>query len=41
MSKTVLGVSKVMLPAEYFCSTKPLFVSVECNGDHKTATKMR
>ena len=39
--KTVVGVSKAMLPEKYFCSIKPLFVSVKFNGDHKTATKMR
>ena len=36
-----LWVCKGMLPVEYFRSTKPLFVPVDCNGDHNTATKMR
>ena len=35
------GVSNGLLPVKYFCSTKPLLVSVKFNGDHKTATKMR
>ena len=26
---------------KYLCSTKPLSISVEFSGDHKTATKMR
>ena len=25
------------LPVKYFCSTKPLFVSVVFHGDHRTA----
>ena len=37
--KLWLGVSKGMLSVEYFGSTEPLFVSVEFNGDHKTAHK--
>ena len=28
-----------MLPAKYFCSTKALLMSIELNGDHKTACK--
>ena len=32
-------VRKSMLPVGLFCSMKPLFASVECNGDHKTAFK--
>ena len=36
-----LGVSKGMLPVKNFCSMKPLFASVELNGDHKATTKMR
>ena len=39
--KTVVGASKGMLPVKYFCSTKPLFVSVEFHGDNKTVTKLR
>ena len=35
--KLWLGISKVILPVKYFCSTKPLFVTIEFNGDHKTA----
>ena len=36
-----LGVSKVMLPVEYFCSNKASFVLAELNEDYETATKMR
>ena len=35
--KTVVEVSKCMLPVKYFCSTKPLAIFVEFNGDHKSA----
>ena len=34
--KTVVGVRKGMIPVRYLCSMKPLFVSVEFTGDHKT-----
>ena len=36
--KLWLVVSKGMLPVKYFAPTKPLFVSVESHGDHKTGT---
>ena len=39
--KAVVGVSKGMLPVQYFCSTNPIFVSVDFNGDHETVTKIR
>ena len=35
--KTVVGISNGMFPVKYFCSTKPLFESVEFDVDHKTA----
>ena len=38
--KTVVGVSKGMLPVKYFCSNKAFFVSVIFHGD-KIAKKMR
>ena len=34
--KTVVGVSKGMLPVKYLRSNKASFVSVEFHGDHKT-----
>ena len=36
-----LGVSKVMLPVQYFCSNKASFVSVEFHGDRDTVTELR
>ena len=36
--KQWLSVSKGMLPAKNICPTKPLCVSVESNGDRRTAT---
>ena len=39
VSKGTLPVSKGTLPVYHFCFTKPLFVSVECHGLPKTATK--
>ena len=34
--KTMVGVSKGMLPERYYRSTKFLFVSIKFNGDHVT-----
>ena len=39
--KLRLGVSKGMLPVEYFLLQQSLFVSVEFRGDNKTVTKLR
>ena len=39
--KTVVGVSKGMLPVKYFHLQQPLFVSMECHADHETVTEMR
>ena len=39
--KLWFGVSNNMFPVRHFCSSKPLFVTVKFNGDHKTTTKMR
>ena len=36
--KLWLGVSKCMLPVNYFCSNKVAFVSVLFHEDHKTVT---
>ena len=38
---TVVGVSKGMLLLNASASTRPVFVSVEIDGNHKTVTKMR
>ena len=35
--RLLLGVDKGILPVKYFCSTMPLFVLVEFNGEHMTA----
>ena len=39
--KLWLGASNAMLPVKYFTPTKPVFMSVEFHGDHKTVTKLR
>ena len=39
--KLLLGVRKGMFPVKYFAPTKPLFVSFEFHGDHKTDIKLR
>ena len=36
--KTMIGASKGMLPVKYVTPTKPIFVSVEFHGYHKTVT---
>ena len=39
--KTVVWVSKGMLPVKYACSNKASFVTVKFYGYHMTATEMR
>ena len=40
-NKASVAVSKGLLLSNTFTPTRPLFISIEYHGDHKTVTKMR